>query len=158
MVNLGIFWYLILSRASPTSRPGPLSPQGTKSITSPNPAHLYWFTFQNKVSLNLKIAGGVAKRFILLLVRCHCLFICRPLTKQPRESNPGRLGGKRERFLCAMPSPQNDSFLYNTDHRRKPATALKNRWRNRTGRKSATGVTLRQMISNYLCRDFITAH
>ena len=23
-----------------------------------------------------------------------------------RESNPGRLGEKRERFLCAMPSPQ----------------------------------------------------
>ena len=36
-------------------------------------------------------------------------FICRPLTKQRRESNPGRLGGKRKRFLCAMPSPQLDS-------------------------------------------------
>ena len=32
--------------------------------------------------------------------------ICRPLTKRRRESNPGRLGGKRERFLCAMPSPR----------------------------------------------------
>ena len=30
---------------------------------------------------------------------------CRPLTKWRRESNPGRLGGKRERFLCAMLSP-----------------------------------------------------
>ena len=34
------------------------------------------------------------------------IYFCRPLTKQRRESNPGRLGGKRERFLCAMPSPQ----------------------------------------------------
>ena len=33
------------------------------------------------------------------------VFFCRPLTKRRRESNPGRLGGKRERFLCAMPSP-----------------------------------------------------
>ena len=41
------------------------------------------------------------------LVRLVCLsFICRPLTKRRRESNPGWLGGKRERFLCAMPSPQ----------------------------------------------------
>ena len=42
----------------------------------------------------------------LFFVRSHCLFICRPLTKRRRESNPGRLGGKRSRFLCAMPSPQ----------------------------------------------------
>ena len=33
------------------------------------------------------------------------IYFCRPLTNRRRESNPGRLGGKRERFLCAMPSP-----------------------------------------------------
>ena len=31
-------------------------------------------------------------------------FICRPITKRRRESNLGRVGAKRERFLCAMPS------------------------------------------------------
>ena len=31
---------------------------------------------------------------------------CRPLTKRRRESNPGRLGEKRERFLCVMSSPR----------------------------------------------------
>ena len=25
------------------------------------------------------------------------------------ESNPGRLGEKRKRYLCAMPSPQNEN-------------------------------------------------
>ena len=49
--------------------------------------------------------------FLFFLVRSHCLFICRPLTKRRRESNPGRLGGKRERFLFAMPSPINSILI-----------------------------------------------
>ena len=47
-------------------------------------------------------------RWKFFLVRSHCLFICRPLTNRRRESNPGRLGRKRDRFLCAMPSPRFD--------------------------------------------------
>ena len=31
---------------------------------------------------------------------------CRRLTRQCRESNPGLLGEKRERYLCATPPPQ----------------------------------------------------
>ena len=56
--------------------------------------------------LDLKYANGVDH-----LVRSHCLFICRPLTKRRRELNPGRLGGKHERFLCTMPSPMGSSFI-----------------------------------------------
>ena len=49
-------------------------------------------------------------RWKFFLVRSHCLFICRPLTNRRRESNPGRLGRKRDRFLCAMPSPLLEAF------------------------------------------------
>ena len=42
-------------------------------------------------------------------------FYSRPLTKRRRESNPGRLGGKRERFLCAMPSPLDGYLLFDLE-------------------------------------------
>ena len=32
-----------------------------------------------------------------------------------RESDPGQLGEKRERFLCAMPSPQQEIELLDID-------------------------------------------
>ena len=36
---------------------------------------------------------------------------CRTLTKWRRKSNPGRLGGKRERFHSDLPSPQRNNMI-----------------------------------------------
>ena len=46
------------------------------------------------------------------LVWSHCLFICRPLTKRCRESNPGRLGGKQGTLpLCYAVPPLASVFV-----------------------------------------------
>ena len=66
-----------------------------------------------QISMFLKgIQVVLCSLFSFFLVRSHCLFICRPLTKRRRESNPGWLGVKRKRFLCAVPSHQAKILRY----------------------------------------------
>ena len=77
----------------------------------PKPFFIYQKFEKTKLTFNKRLQS-VTKFFFCFFWFDLIVYFCRLLTKRRRESNPGRPGGKRERFLCAMPSPLRPTIIF----------------------------------------------